>query len=55
METIKKDANYNGMYYISSTINELILDNKRIGFKKIPIEKYDCFYSPEKIKEYENR
>jgi len=55
MEMIKKDANYNGMYYISSTINELILENKRIGFKKIPIEKYDCFYSPEKIKEYENR
>lgn len=55
MEMIKKDANYNGMYYISSTINELILENKRIGFKKIPIDKYDCFYSPEKIKEYENR
>jgi dTDP-glucose pyrophosphorylase len=55
MEMIKKDANYNGMYYISSTINELILENKRIGFYKIPTEKYDCFYSPEKIKEYENR
>ncbi len=55
MEVIKKDANYNGMYYISSTINELILENKRVGFKKIPNEKYDCFYSPEKIKEYENR
>lgn len=55
MEMIKKDANYNDVYYISSTINELILENKRVGFYKIPTEKYDCFYSPEKIKEYENR
>jgi len=55
MEIIKKDANYNDMYYISSTINELILENKRVGFYKIPKEKYECFYSPEKIKEYENR
>jgi dTDP-glucose pyrophosphorylase len=55
METIKKDANYNNMFYISSTFNELILENKSVGFYKIANEKYDCFYSPEKIKEYENR
>jgi len=52
---IKKDANYNGNYYIASSINELILENKRVGFYNIPNEKYECFYSPEKIKEYNNR
>lgn len=55
METIKKDSNYRGMYYISATINELILQNKSVGFWNIPTGKYECFYSPEKIKEYENR
>ncbi|MGB5964501.1 MAG: glycosyltransferase family 2 protein [Sulfurimonadaceae bacterium] len=55
MEMIKKDAHYNDMYYIASTLNELILENKRIGFYKIPVDQYECFYSPEKIKEYENR
>jgi len=55
MRMIKKDANYNGNYYIASSINELILDNKKIGYYNIPNEEYECFYSPEKIKEYNNR
>lgn len=55
MSAIKKGANYNGNYYISSALNELILENKKVGFYKISNEMYDCFYSPEKIKEYENK
>ena len=55
MEAIRKDANYNDMYYISSTINELVLKNKNIGFYKISIDKYEAFYSPEKIEEYKSR
>lgn len=55
MEMIKKDANYNDMYYIAATMNELILENKRIGFYKMPMDQYEAFYSPEKIKEYNNR
>lgn len=55
MECIKKDANYKEAYYISSAFNELILMNKQVSYYKIPNEKYDCFYSPEKIKEFENR
>jgi len=55
MEMIKKDANYNDMYYIAATMNELILENKRIGFYKIPMNQYEAFYSPEKIKEYNKR
>ncbi len=55
MEMIKKDANFNGMYFISSTINEMILENKRIGFYKTTIDQYESFYSPEKIKKYDNR
>ncbi len=55
MNMIKKDANYNGMFYISSTINELILENNNVGYYKIPIVQYESFYSPEKIKEYNSR
>lgn len=55
MLCIKKDSSYNDAYYISSTFNELILLNKKVGYYKIPNENYNCFYSPEKIKEFENR
>ena len=55
MLTIKKEANYNDMYYISSTINELILDNKKVGYYEIPSEQYESFYSPERIMEYNKR
>lgn len=55
MEMIKKDANYNDMYYIAATMNELILENRRVGFYKISMDQYEVFYSPEKIKEYNKR
>lgn len=55
MQVIKKDASFNDMYYLSSTINELILNNRQVGFCEIQIDKYECFYSPEKINEYNNR
>ncbi len=55
MKLIEKDANYEGKYYIAPTINELILENKKVGIYKIDSEKYNSFYSPQKIKEYENK
>ena len=55
MKLIEKDANYEGKYYIAPTINELILENKKIGIFKIKNEQYHSFYSPQKIKEYENK
>lgn len=55
MKLIEKDANFEGKYYIAPTINELVLENKKIGVFKIQPEQYHSFYSPQKIKEYENK
>lgn len=50
---ILKESSYDGQYYISASINELILMNKKVGFYEIGKEQYHSFYSPEKISEYE--
>lgn len=50
---IRKRETYNGRFFISSSINEMILANKRVGYYEIAAEKYHSFYSPEKIKEYQ--
>lgn len=50
---IKKDANINGLYYISPVLNEMVLENKEINIFKIENNKYHTFYTPQKIKEYE--
>ncbi len=54
MRSIKKDASVNGVYYIAPTLNELVLDGKRIGVYKIANECYHTLYSPQKVKEYES-
>ena len=51
---IKFDDNYNDNYYTSSVFNQLILKGKNIGFVEIPNENYHSFYSPQKIKEFED-
>ncbi len=50
---ILKQSSLNGRFYISASINELILMNRRVT--EYPVEKgaYHPFYSPEKISEYE--
>ena len=50
---IKKDASVNGLYYISPTLNEMVLENKTITIFQIENGKYHTFYTPQKIKEYE--
>lgn len=50
---IKKGSCYEGKFYISSAINEIILMNKTVNYYNINKEQYHSFYSPEKIKEYE--
>lgn len=52
-KVILKDNCLNGMFYISASINEMILMGGKISYFEIPKEKYHSFYSPEKIKEYE--
>lgn len=53
-KAIVKDNCYNEKYYISASINELILMGKKISYYDIPKETYHSFYSPDKIKEYED-
>ncbi|MGJ0344498.1 glycosyltransferase family 2 protein [Aliarcobacter cryaerophilus] len=50
---IKKDASVNGLYYIAPSLNEMVLENKKIDIFKIDNSKYHTFYTPQKIKEYE--
>lgn len=52
-KVILKDGSVNGTYYVSSSLNEMILMGKTVGFYEIGKEQYHSFYSPEKIREYE--
>lgn len=52
MKSIRNDAHVNGLFYIVPTVNELILENKRIKMFPIDGHKYHSFYSPKKIEEY---
>lgn len=52
-KALLKQNNLEGKYFISSSINEMILMGKKVGFYEIQKEQYKSFYSPEKIKEYE--
>ena len=55
MKMIRKDASVNGAYYIAPALNELILEKRNLGIHTVDGEKYHSFYTPEKIKIYENR
>jgi NDP-sugar pyrophosphorylase family protein len=52
-QALIKQNNYDGRYYISAAINEVILMGKKVGYYDIEKEQYRSFYSPIKIKEYE--
>lgn len=52
-KALLKQNNLDGKYYISASINELILMGKKVGFYEIEKDQYKSFYSPAKIKEYE--
>jgi len=51
---IIKSSTVNGSYFLSAAINEMILAGRTVKFRPIPSEAYHSFYSPAKIKEYEN-
>ncbi|EAL5963938.1 glycosyl transferase family 2 [Campylobacter jejuni] len=52
-DMIRKDVNYEGKYFIASTLNELILQDKKIINISIDKNRYFTFYSHAKINEYE--
>jgi dTDP-glucose pyrophosphorylase len=54
MQMIQKDENFNGSYFISPTLNQMILAGKDIRVHKVDNARYHTFYTPNKIKEYEN-
>ena len=48
-----KDSNVNNNFYISSSLNEIILENKLVMAYSIDSQYYHSFYSPSKINEFE--
>lgn len=55
MKSIENDANVNGLYFTAPILNEMVLENKNLEIFKIDSNQYHSFYSPQKIKEYENQ
>jgi dTDP-glucose pyrophosphorylase len=55
MDVIKKDTRREDKFYISSTLNEMVLKNKKILAHKIDKNKYYSFYTPQKIKDFDRR
>lgn len=50
--SIEKDVNTQGLYYISSTFNEMILNNKKIGVYEIPKKDYISFATYQMYENY---
>lgn len=55
MRSIQKDSSVDGNFYIAPTLNELILQGKKIRVAKVDAQRYHTFYTPQKIKEYESQ
>ena len=54
-KALLKRNEVNGVYYLSSSMNEMILMGKKVGYYDVEKEAYHSFYSPAKIKEYEEQ
>ena len=54
LSVIRKDVNYQGNYYTSSTYNELILEQKKIGVYEIPKDNYISFSGYQMYENYLN-
>jgi NDP-sugar pyrophosphorylase family protein len=55
MDSIRKDSSVEGSFFIAPVLNELILNQMKIGTYPIEDNKYHTFYSPQKIEEYEKQ
>lgn len=53
-DNIRKDVNFNGKYYVCSTFNELILNQKKVGIYKINKSEYISFSTPQMYENYLN-
>ena len=52
-KVIINDSRVDNHFYLSSVLNEFILENKKIIGLSIKNDLYHTFYSPQKIAEYE--
>jgi dTDP-glucose pyrophosphorylase len=52
-DSVLNEDYYNDQIYISSSINQLILKNKKIKSHKIKNDDFISFYTPQKINEFE--
>ncbi|MBQ7543339.1 MAG: glycosyltransferase family 2 protein [Synergistaceae bacterium] len=50
---VLKGSELNGRYYISSSVNEVILEGGKVAYFPVGRDCYHSFYSPEKITDYE--
>ena len=51
---IQKGCMYEGNFYLTSAVNEMILKNKRTGYWEVENNRYHSFYTPERIRAFEN-
>lgn len=52
-QAIMKNRSYEGKFYISASINEMILLGKTIKNAEVALENYHSFYEPKQIEKYE--
>lgn len=50
---IKGDVQLNGVFFISPTINQFVLNDKKVVANTIENKQYHLFYSPQVLQEYE--
>jgi NDP-sugar pyrophosphorylase family protein len=55
LRTLEYEAGIDSVFYISQTLNNLILEGRKIAAHRIPADSYRSFYSPQKIQEYERQ
>jgi NDP-sugar pyrophosphorylase family protein len=53
--SIEKDRQINNSYYIAPTLNELILEGKKISLFQLQDGSYHSFYSPEMVSKYSKK
>lgn len=52
--SLLSDASTNGQYFLSATLNEVVLSGGRVYAAKVPTEAYHSFYAPSRIEHYES-
>ncbi|MCB0363537.1 MAG: glycosyltransferase family 2 protein [Bdellovibrionales bacterium] len=55
MATILKGAKVNDLFYISPSMNELVLDGKKVVHYSLSPDQYHSFYSLDRVRDYERR